>query len=147
MVEPYDHFRVDEGAPLPAGVYRVVGLGDDRVTLLRVGDAAGRRVHTGHVERVPRADVETFERTDSPDPTGPRAALSGVVGGLVLTARLAPSRAAARPLQTAAGVASLLVAYAGPAVAAGLPGYVLTGAEVLGVLLLAAVLAGLPRGR
>ncbi len=62
----YDHVRPAD-ADLPGGTYRVVGTADDRVTLLRVADADGRRANTGHLERVPREDLAGFESADDPD--------------------------------------------------------------------------------
>jgi hypothetical protein len=147
MVAPYDHVRVDGRPATPTGVYRVVGVDDDRVTLLQVGDDDGRRVHTGHVERVARSTVESFEPVDAPDATGSLAALSDSLEGLVLTARLAPGRLAARPLQAGAGLLLLLVGWVGPSVLGADPRLAFEAVEVLGVALLAAAAAGLPWGR
>lgn len=64
---PYDHYRPTDDTTTP-GVYRVVGLPGDDVTLLRVADESGRRVHTGRVERHPRtAFPASFERASNPD--------------------------------------------------------------------------------
>jgi len=66
MVEIRAHYcpTTDDYAP---GVYRVVGTGDP-VALLRVTDVDGRRRHTGHLERVPRSDLdEHFEPDDDPE--------------------------------------------------------------------------------
>ncbi|WP_254536084.1 hypothetical protein [Halomarina litorea] len=146
MVAPFDHFRADEGAPVAPGIYRVVGADDERVTLLHVGDTAGGRVHTGRIERVPRTALDRLEAADSPDLTGPRAALAGGLEGLWLTARFAPRRAAKRPLQTVAGLVLYLGGLLGPSVAT-LPDPAFDLAQAAGVLLLAAAVAGLPRGR
>lgn len=67
-----DHFAVSEetsgsdavDATHSPGVYRVVGHGDGSVTLLRVGDADGRRVHTGEILAV--ASLAGFESTTAP---------------------------------------------------------------------------------
>ncbi len=65
--EPYDHVRAADG-PVPPGVYRVVGVGGGRVTLLRVTDADGRRVNSGAVERVDRETLaRAFESAENPD--------------------------------------------------------------------------------
>lgn len=64
--DPFDHLRPTD-ATYEAGVYRVVGTDDDAVTLLRVGDADGRRVTTGQVRRVPVGDLEGFEPAPNPD--------------------------------------------------------------------------------
>jgi hypothetical protein len=66
-----------------AGVYRVVGAGE-RVALLRVGDADGRRVHPGDVIHVDESSLTAeFEAASDPDAgfapaTGLRNALSGL---------------------------------------------------------------------
>ena len=61
-----DHLRpTDDGAP--DGVYRVVGTDGESVTLLRVGDADERRVHTGEIVRVARGDLDGFEAAENPD--------------------------------------------------------------------------------
>ncbi|MEZ3144325.1 hypothetical protein [Halobaculum sp. MBLA0143] len=67
-----DHFAVTEktsgndasDTTHTPGVYRVVGHGDGSVTLLRVGDADGRRVHTGEVVAV--ASLAGFEPATAP---------------------------------------------------------------------------------
>jgi hypothetical protein len=62
----YDHLRTGEGGPVPPGVYRVVGTGE-RVVLLRVADADGRRTTTGVVESVGRDALEAFDPAENPD--------------------------------------------------------------------------------
>lgn len=62
----FDHLRLVDGE-LPPGVYRVVGTPAGDVTLLRVADAGGRRVHTGQVHTVPRIDLEGFALGENPD--------------------------------------------------------------------------------
>lgn len=65
----YAHFEAT-GAEIPAGIYRVVGRGEASVTLLRVGDPAERRVHTGETVTV---DFETFDALrPCPNPDGNR---------------------------------------------------------------------------
>lgn len=60
------HYRPTEADHDP-GVYRVVGA-TDGVTLLRVGDADGRRIHTGELRRVDAAALESgFEAARNPD--------------------------------------------------------------------------------
>ncbi|OYR67264.1 hypothetical protein DJ78_16510 [Halorubrum ezzemoulense] len=60
------HYRPTDGDHDP-GVYRVVGA-TDGATLLRVGDADGRRVHTGAVCRVTASALRTeFEPAADPD--------------------------------------------------------------------------------
>jgi hypothetical protein len=64
--QPYDHVRVDADGPVPAGIYRVVGTGEE-IALLRVGTSDGQRVTTGEVVHVERASVEEFETAENPD--------------------------------------------------------------------------------
>jgi len=81
-VAPYDHLRADADAPVPAGVYRVVGTGEP-LALLRVAED-GRRVRSGAVVRVDRADLDAFAPADDPD-TG-----LGKLRGLPATLRTQP---------------------------------------------------------
>lgn len=85
-----DHYRPTNHAA-PDGVYRVVGVDSERVTLLRVGDDAGRRVHTGTIESVARDDFgANYTDAKDPDETGhlPRL-LSGIGLGLLFVAAVA----------------------------------------------------------
>jgi hypothetical protein len=147
MVAPNEHYRVAAdagGSSLAPGVYRVVGVDDERVTLLAVGTPDGDRVHTGRIERVDRAALAAFEPTDSPDPEGVFAALGEQFGGVALTARYAPRRMARRPLQTVVGVVLYAVDAFDLGAAANLPGTVVTLAGVAGVVLLVAAAVGRP---
>jgi hypothetical protein len=86
----YDHYRPTNGTT-PPGVYRVVGTGEE-VTLLRVADENGRRVHSGVVESVRRERVESaFVPATNPDAGAggwlPRA-LAAVGVGFVVVAGL-----------------------------------------------------------
>jgi len=82
-----EHYRPTTGAGRDGayrdGVYRVVGA-SDRVALLRVGDADGRRVHAGEVTHVDQSTLDAeFEATTDPDAgfspvSGLRNALSGL---------------------------------------------------------------------
>lgn len=66
MVDVHEHYRPTTD-DYPPGVYRVVGTRDP-AALLRVTDADGRRASTGHLERVPRSDLDDcFEPADDPD--------------------------------------------------------------------------------
>ncbi|QPV64778.1 hypothetical protein I7X12_09315 [Halosimplex litoreum] len=72
----YDHVRppaadADAAAALSPGVYRVVGVGDETVALLRVGDADGYRVNTGEVVRVDRDALGALDPADNPDGNRP----------------------------------------------------------------------------
>jgi hypothetical protein len=70
------------------GVYRVVGA-TDGVTLLRVGDADGRRVHTGEVRRVTASTLRTeFEPAADPDAgLSPAGTLRNAAQGLYWSVR------------------------------------------------------------
>lgn len=69
----YDHYR-PAGGDYPQGIYRVVGTTEEAVTVLRVGDADGRRVHTGEVYTVPTAEFTAFEAAENPDGSRPLGA-------------------------------------------------------------------------
>lgn len=65
-MEVGDHYRPTKGRH-KGDVYRVVGV-TDTVTLLRVADADGRRVHTGELRSVQTGTVESdFEPAEDPD--------------------------------------------------------------------------------
>ncbi|MFB6147065.1 MAG: hypothetical protein ABEJ08_05200 [Halobacteriaceae archaeon] len=66
--EPYDHYRVEAGHDWAAGVYRVVGVDEETVTLLYVADPDGSRVNAGRVRRVPRTEFDSaFTEAANPD--------------------------------------------------------------------------------
>ena len=66
MAEIGDHYRPTDDAH-DLGVYRVVGATGD-VTLLRITDTDGRRVHTGEIRRVSASALDAeFERVEDPD--------------------------------------------------------------------------------
>jgi hypothetical protein len=62
----YDHYRTTDG-DYEDGIYRVVGTGNEKITLLRVGDADGRRVNTGELIAVSRNELDGFEKAENPD--------------------------------------------------------------------------------
>lgn len=77
---PYDHVR-SNGTPIRPGVYRVVGVVDG-VTLLRVADDNGGRVHGGEVVSVTHDEYGRLETAANPDePSLVRALALTVVGG------------------------------------------------------------------
>lgn len=82
-----DHYRPVNGDHAP-GIYRVVGA-TDGVTLLRVGDADGRRIHTGERRRVDDAALEAeFEAAANPDAgPAPVRALQDAVQGVYWSVR------------------------------------------------------------
>jgi hypothetical protein len=62
----YDHFFASD-TDYRDGIYRVVGTGEERVILLRVGDADGQRVNTGKIITVSYGDLSNFESAENPD--------------------------------------------------------------------------------
>jgi len=135
------HYRAGVDAPVPAGVYRVVGLDAGRVALLRVADGAGNRVHTGVVEHVDADALVALDPADAPA-TSPVAALaSGLRAGI----RQAPRNARARPVQSGLGAILLVVAAVGPATIPGAPAAAFGVANLLGAVLVGAAAAGVPR--
>jgi hypothetical protein len=87
---PYDHVRSD-GTTVDAGIYRVVGTPDDRITLLRVADEGGRRVHEGEVVSVDHDEYGSLEPAANPDRPSLLVSLALALGGggLVLAEILA----------------------------------------------------------
>jgi len=134
----YDHLRPagDADAPVDPGVYRVVGTAEDTVTLLRVGDTAGRRVATGEVVSVDRDAFGALEPADNPDgsrPLGERAA--GAVELVVWSLRAFAQGLLARPIASLVAVGLLVVGHQGDRVLAG-PETAFTVVYLLGVGLL-----------
>jgi len=104
----YDHLRAVD-ADVPAGVYRVVGVAPESVTLVRVGDSDGRRVHTGEVVTVD-VPLAGFERADDPDRNRPvGAVIRSALSGLYWSVRAFGSSLLAHPLASALAL-TLLVA-------------------------------------
>jgi hypothetical protein len=121
-----------------AGVYRVVGHGDGTVTLLRVGDADGHRVHTGEIVSVP-ATTDGFEQTAAPRRPPLTAVLTGPFRDAAWSLRAFLVSLRRRPRQTTLAAVPLAVAVAVDGVA---PGSVVGGLVVLGGSGLAAVGSG-----
>jgi hypothetical protein len=90
----FDHVSSDE-TDHPDGIYRVVGTSDDGVTLLRVGDADGRRRNTGVLLTVGDDEFERFDAAGNPDGNRPAgvavtsAAMAAYWSGRILIGRLA----------------------------------------------------------
>ncbi len=111
-----DHVRPVDG-DYPDGIYRVVGTGDDAVTLLRVGDADDRRVNTGEIVTVDAADLEAFEPAENPDgnrPLGPTVVSS--LEMLPWRFRAFGRQLTAHPIPAAAAAALVAVGYVGDSV-------------------------------
>ncbi|MFC7074922.1 hypothetical protein [Haloarcula halophila] len=103
----YDHLRPTT-ADYPAGIYRVVGVGDE-VTLLRVSDADGRRANTGAVVTVPADSLAGFERAENPDgDRRPTAIVRSSLDNLYWSARAFVRTLAKQPLLSAGALALLL---------------------------------------
>lgn len=102
-----DQVRVDS-EPYTPGVYRVVGVDDDTVTLLRVSDADGTRAHTGETITVDAAEFADFEPAE---PTAPGAVprLAALVETAYWSIRAFGQQLAAHPLP--AIVAGTVVAF------------------------------------
>jgi hypothetical protein len=87
MTSPHDHYRPTTD-DYERGVYRVVGTGEE-VTLLRVADGDGRRIHAGELEHVDAAAVDdAFEPAEDPDAgVSPVTMLRNALQGLYWTLR------------------------------------------------------------
>jgi hypothetical protein len=109
----YDHLQAAEDAHIDPGIYRVVGVHEDRVVLLHVGDTDGRRVNTGRVTAVDRP-LDAFAPADNPD--GNRSAgatVRGALDGLAWQLRTFFANLAVRPLATLAALALVIAGHQG----------------------------------
>jgi hypothetical protein len=140
---PSDHLRPSEpDADTPAGVYRVVGVDDETVTLLRVGDANGFRVVTGETYAVARTALDGFAPAETPDSrrsVGP--ALGDAMSTGYWSVRAFLEELAARPLASLAAFAFVVAGTFGDSTVP-LPEPVFGAAVVVGTLALAAVGSG-----
>jgi hypothetical protein len=135
----YDHVRQptsdgDTDAALAPGVYRVVGVGERTVALLRVGDADGYRVNTGEVVRVDRDALAAFDSADNPDgnrPLGERA--RRFAESVVWNLRAFVAGLRAHPALAAVALALVVVGHQGHRVLT-VPESWLTAVSFLGVL-------------
>ena len=93
----YDHYRLTDGADAGC-VFRVVGGGGDRVTLLRLTDAEGNREATGDLRHVDRDRLDrAFTPASDPDPRFEKPDyVAGLLllGGVALAAHPAGDRVA-----------------------------------------------------
>lgn len=136
-----DHVRPTNG-DYPDGIYRVVGTDDEAVTLLRVGDADGRRVNTGEIVAVSDSELETFEPAENPDGNRPLgAAVASNAAMVYWRLRAFGQQLAARPLPAAVAGALVLAGVAGEGVVP-VPEIVLTVSVLAGSLGLAFVGSG-----
>lgn len=108
-LDVYDHVRPTDSNITP-GVYRVVGTAEDTVTLLRVGDETGRRVHTGDVVTVDRDTLSAFEPADNPDDGWAIVPLlAGLPRSLYWQLRTFALTLASHPIPAAVALAVLLI--------------------------------------
>ncbi|WP_415379127.1 hypothetical protein [Halosimplex sp. TS25] len=132
-ISVYDHLRSTDDGPVDRGVYRVVGTDDERVTLLRVGDADGRRINTGDVLTVDRDALDAFEPADNPDGNRPAGeTVSGFLGDFGWQLRAFAAGLRARPLASLAAIALVVVGHQGHRVLS-VPESWLTAVYFLGV--------------
>lgn len=137
----YDHYRPTE-ADVPRGVYRVVGTDGASVTLLRVADADGDRVHTGEVLAVDRETVATFAPAENPDDSQSLwRALASQPELAYWSVRAFVRQLVARPVAAAVAVALLLAGTYGERLLS-LPDVAASGLFVAGALALAAIGSG-----
>jgi len=139
-----DHLRPSgrddaDGLPVEPAIYRVVGTGESTVTLLQVGDADERRVHTGRVVVVDRDALDAFESADDPDGNrSAAAAASGALSDFGWQLRAFGRGLRARPLAAAGALALVAVGLFGDA-ALPVPETWLTLATLAGAVALALV--------
>jgi hypothetical protein len=99
-----DYLRPTD-ADVPDGVYRVVGT-TDGVTVLRVGDADGRRVVTGEVRTV--LDATGFEAAEPPGKRSVSARLRSFAETAYWSVRAFAASLVVHPLAALAATALLL---------------------------------------
>lgn len=139
----FDHVRPAD-SDYPDGTYRVVGSDGEAVTLLRVADADGRRVHTGDVVTVGVDEFDGFVPAANPD--GNRS-LRGRTGAKLETVywslRAFAEQLRAHPLPAAAAGGLLTVGLLGDPYLS-LPDLAVGGLILAGSLGLAYVGSGRP---
>jgi len=106
----YDHVFPPDDAGCPPGVYRVVGVTDGSVTLLRVADGDGRRVATGETLTVERDAFAAF--TPAPNPDGSRS-FEAVADAGYWSVRAFVRQLRARPLRSGPAIAAVLFGVGG----------------------------------
>lgn len=108
-----DHVRSTTDTPGP-GVYRVVGVSGESVTLLHVADSDGRRQHTGETSSVTVEALDSMERTTNPDENRPvSAAIAAQLDGFWWSLRLIEKRARQRPLLSVPAIVLIVVGLVG----------------------------------
>jgi len=109
----YDHFQLTD-VDRPDGVYRVVGTDGETVTLLRVGDADGRRVNSGEIVTVRSSELAECPTAENPD--GNRPFGKTVTSNLKMTywsLRAFIQQLAAHPIPSALAIALVVIGVVG----------------------------------
>ncbi|WP_436935753.1 hypothetical protein [Halovenus marina] len=135
-LDVYDHVRLT-GTDHPDGVYRVVGVRDAEVTVLRVGDADGQRVHSGELGTLGVDELEAA--TSAPNPDGNRPLRATVRAALTMpywVGRAFVQQLLARPGLSALAVSLVLVGVVGGQTGQ-IPGGIESGMILVGGLALA----------
>lgn len=83
----FDHVLSDEDSDaLPAGTYRVVGVSETTVALLRVGSPSASRVHIGEVRHVPIETYRFLPPAENPDNGAAIGTVLAIVGTAIMLA-------------------------------------------------------------
>ncbi|QLG47400.1 hypothetical protein [Natrinema halophilum] len=128
-----DHLRPTD-ADCQDGIYRVVGTSQRAVTLLRVGDADGRRINTGDLVTIGMDDLDGFEPAENPDGNRPLGtALAVNLKMIYWSVRVFAHQLAAHPLSSTAAGILLLAGYGGEEIVA-LPNIVQSISVLIGSL-------------
>lgn len=137
----YDHLQ-PTSEEYRDGIYRVVGTDEDTVTLLRVGDADGRRRNTGELVTVDRDAIDSFESAENPDGNQPVGAVLRSVGASTYwSVRTFAMNLVANPLPSLVALLVLLAGALGPDYL-DMSGPVETGLIVVGALALTYIGSG-----
>ncbi|MFC6837908.1 hypothetical protein [Halomarina ordinaria] len=137
----YEHYRPTD-TDHRAGTYRVVGTTSEAVTLLRVGDVDGQRVHTGALITVDAAEFDRFEPAENPDGNRPlRATITSALEMSYWSLRVLIRHLRSHPFAALVAVGCILLGSVGEYFFS-LPDIVLGGLIVLGSLGLAYVGSG-----
>jgi len=141
--EVYDHVEpTNEEHDLPDGVYRVVGSSEERVSLLRVADADGRRINTGEVSTVSLDEFDGFTPAENPDGNQPvEERVTSILETGYWSVRAFVQQLAANPLLTMVAVSILVAGLFGDQILS-LPGSVFGVLVFLGSLGLAYIGGG-----
>lgn len=109
----YDHYAPGN-SDHSDGVYRVVGVTEDGVTLLQVGDADGKRVHTGKIVTVSYSTFNSFAPVENPDENRPLGTTVASVPEMVYwSVRVFVQQLAAHPMMAALALVLIATGYLG----------------------------------